>query len=88
MSLPYSHAISSDEPRTKGRKMRLCNGDRKRMCQMHLDNPDWKQEQLAKLFDVERSTVSKILKNKETWLAVADVNSHRVAKHRYAFQRL
>lgn len=82
MSLPYSHALPSDEPRTKGRKMRLCNGDRKRMCQMHLDNPDWKQEQLAKLFDVERSTVSKILKNKETWLAVADVNSHRVAKHR------
>jgi len=82
VSLPYSHVLPPDEPRTKGRKMRLCNGDRKRMCQMHLDNPDWKQEQLAKMFDVERSTVSKILKNKDTWLAVADVNSHRVAKHR------
>lgn len=52
------------------------------MCQTHLDHPDWKQEQLARMFDVERSTVSKILKNKESWLAVADVNSHRVAKHR------
>lgn len=82
-SLSYSNAPMVDEPRAKGRKMRLCNGDRKKMCQMHLDNPEWKQEQLAKLFDVERSTVSKILKNKESWLAVADINSHRVAKHRY-----
>lgn len=83
-SFPRSRESPSDEPRTKGRKMRLCNGDRKRMCQMHLDNPEWKQEQLAKMFDVERSTVSKILKNKDSWLTVKDVNSHRVAKHRYS----
>lgn len=71
-----------DEPRQKFRKMRLFNGDRKRMCIEHLEHPDWKQEKLAKRFSVERSTVSKILKHKDKWMNVPDADINRVAKHR------
>jgi hypothetical protein len=35
---------------------------------------------------VERSTVSKILKNSKKWLAVQEVDINRVAKHRYLSQ--
>jgi transcriptional regulator with XRE-family HTH domain len=63
--------------------MRLCNGDRKKMCLEHIANPDLKQEQLAQMFSVERSTVSKILKNKDKWIAVPEADINRVAKHRY-----
>ena len=63
--------------------MRLCNGDRKKMCLEHINNPELKQEQLAQMFSVERSTVSKILKNKDKWMAVPEADINRVAKHRY-----
>jgi len=62
--------------------MRLCNGDRKKMCLEHITNPELKQEQLAQMFNVERSTVSKILKNKDKWMAVPEADINRVAKHR------
>ena len=68
--------------RQKGRKTRLCNGDRKKMCIEHEANPELKQEQLARMFSVERSTVSKILKNKDKWMAVPEADINRVAKHR------
>jgi hypothetical protein len=74
--------LLSDEPRQKFRKMRLFNGDRKRMCMEHMEHPEWKQEKLAKRFSVERSTVSKILKHKDKWMNVPDADINRVAKHR------
>jgi hypothetical protein len=79
---PLAQPLLPEEPRPKFRKMRLFNGDRKRMCIEHLEHPDWKQEKLAKRFSVERSTVSKILKHKEKWMNVPDADIHRVAKHR------
>lgn len=57
--------------RLQGKK-RLTVGDRKLVCQRHLENPTQKQEQLAREFGVERSTVSKILKEKEKWLSMPD----------------
>jgi hypothetical protein len=74
--------LLNENHRLKGRKMRLCNGDRKKMCLEHMANPELKQEQLAQMFSVERSTVSKILKNKEKWIAVPEADINRVAKHR------
>ena len=56
------------------------------MCEKHRDNPELKQDQLAQMFSVERSTVSKILKNSKKWLAVQEVDINRVAKHRYLSQ--
>jgi hypothetical protein len=80
--LDDSPPLLPETQRLKGRKMRLCNGDRKKMCLEHLANPELKQEQLAQMFSVERSTVSKILKNKDKWMAVAEADINRVAKHR------
>lgn len=80
--LPQPTNSIPDEPRQKFRKMRLFNGDRKRMCIEHLEHPEWKQEKLAKRFSVERSTVSKILKHKDKWMNVPDADINRVAKHR------
>jgi hypothetical protein len=57
--------------RLQGKK-RLTVGDRKLVCQRHLESPTQKQEQLAREFGVERSTVSKILKEKEKWLSMPE----------------
>ncbi|PWN19814.1 hypothetical protein BCV69DRAFT_278069 [Microstroma glucosiphilum] len=57
--------------RLQGKK-RLTVGDRKLVCLRHLENPTQKQEQLAREFGVERSTVSKILKEKEKWLSMPE----------------
>lgn len=57
--------------RLQGKK-RLTVGDRKLVCQRHLENPTQKQEQLAREFGVERSTVSKILKEKDKWLSMPE----------------
>ncbi|CAL1712734.1 unnamed protein product [Somion occarium] len=54
----------------KHKKQRLYNVDRKRICEYYAKNPAAKQEDIARQFKVERSTISKILKHKEKWLHV------------------
>lgn len=39
------------------------------------EHPTSRQEDIAKIWDVERSTVSKILKNKPRWMQVDDNDS-------------
>ncbi|THV05240.1 hypothetical protein K435DRAFT_850126 [Dendrothele bispora CBS 962.96] len=68
--------------RPKQRKQRLFNVDRQAICQYHLEHPTARQEDIAALYGVERSTISKILKNKAKWLNVSPDESLRVAKHR------
>lgn len=64
-------------------KSKLLNIDRKRICIHHLRNPKLKQEELARIFNIERSTVSKVLKEQERWLAVPDDSEDAlVGKHR------
>ncbi|KAH9936650.1 uncharacterized protein B0H18DRAFT_328253 [Fomitopsis serialis] len=71
------------EPRQpKHRKQRLWSTDRKKICMCHRDNPGMKQEEIAARFGVERSTVSKILKEKDRWLNVKDDEKLQVAKWR------
>ncbi|KAF7314274.1 HTH CENPB-type domain-containing protein [Mycena kentingensis (nom. inval.)] len=76
-------ADSPDSQRSeRPKKQRLFNTQRREICQYHLDNPNARQEDIARQFNVERSTVSKILKNKTKWLNV-DVNETlKIAKHR------
>lgn len=62
--------------------MRLWSTDRKKICVFHRDNPGLKQEEIALHFGVERSTVSKILKEKDRWLNVRDDEKLEVAKWR------
>ncbi|KAF6842863.1 centromere binding protein b [Colletotrichum musicola] len=46
----------------------LTDDDRKKMCQYAAENPNVKQTDIGAMFGVERSTVSKVLRNKEKYL--------------------
>jgi hypothetical protein len=82
LSMPPTGSLSPLSERPKQRKQRLFNVDRKRICEFHLENPNLRQEDIAARYNVERSTISKILKNKIKWLNVPASESLRVAKHR------
>ncbi|CDS02262.1 uncharacterized protein SPSC_02648 [Sporisorium scitamineum] len=64
-------------------KKKLRNIDRKMICDYSAANPAIKQDAIANEFGIERSTVSKILKQKEKWLAIEPgSDAARIAKHR------
>ncbi|KFY95314.1 hypothetical protein V500_02845 [Pseudogymnoascus sp. VKM F-4518 (FW-2643)] len=48
----------------------LNDDDRRHMCQIHEDNPSIKQAEIGNLFGVERSTVSKVLRQKDRYLSL------------------
>ncbi|CAG8951590.1 hypothetical protein HYFRA_00007506 [Hymenoscyphus fraxineus] len=50
----------------------LTDNDRRRMCQYHEENPTVKQTEIGAMFGVERSTVSKVLRQKEKYLFPED----------------
>ncbi|KAK0551094.1 hypothetical protein OC845_002344 [Tilletia horrida] len=65
------------------RKSKILNSDRKRICEYHRDNPGHRQDDIAALFGIERSTVSRILKDQDRWLAIEDASdAAKIAKHR------
>lgn len=72
--------------REKNRKTRLYSEDRRRICKYQLDNPKMRQEDIAKAFRIERSTVSKILKQKEKWLSSPEEPQALMSKYRYDLQ--
>ena len=74
-------SILSDTSTVKP-KRRLQNRQRKEICQYFIQNPNSRQEDIASKWGVERSTVSKILKNKNRWLAVSETDDTVQAKHR------
>ena len=65
-----------------GKKKRLYNVTRRQICIHARDHPGLKQEDIAAVFGVERSTVSKILKQKARWLSVSTEEEIHVAKMR------
>ncbi|KAG6830692.1 hypothetical protein H0H92_015168 [Tricholoma furcatifolium] len=85
-ALTSASASAPDLPgppaRPKQKKQRLDNNDRKRICKFHDEHPNSRQEDIANEFGVERSTISKILKQKSKWLNTPDNVADRVAKHR------
>ncbi|KIJ54393.1 hypothetical protein M422DRAFT_42551 [Sphaerobolus stellatus SS14] len=58
--------------RAPHRKQKLANSDRKAICLYARNHPSARQEDIAARYNVERSTISKILKNKERWLGCQD----------------
>ncbi|KAK8021193.1 centromere binding protein b [Apiospora arundinis] len=60
-------SITTSQPRKT-----LSDDDRRRMCQYAADNPKSKQTEIGAKFGVERSTVSKVLRNKDRWLSQED----------------
>ena len=71
--------------RERHHKHKLCDQDRKAICVYHLQHPNARQEDIGSVFGVERSTISKILKDKDRWLHVSDEDQGNdlTAKHRY-----
>lgn len=72
----------ADLSKPKQKKQRLDNNARKNICIYHEDHPNARQEDIAIVFKVERSTISKILKHKNKWLSTPENQGDRVAKHR------
>ncbi|TIB34834.1 hypothetical protein E3P86_02773 [Wallemia ichthyophaga] len=73
-------AGSSIGPR---RKTKLINETRRAICVFAEENPSARQEDIASRYQIERSTVSKILKQKDKWKSIIPGGaSARVAKHR------
>ncbi|KAL8277335.1 hypothetical protein RQP46_010288 [Phenoliferia psychrophenolica] len=64
-------ASSPKKPRG-GAGRKLTDQDRRNICRHREANPSVKQDIIAERFNIERSTVSKILKNKDHWLALGD----------------
>jgi hypothetical protein len=76
--LPAIHAAPS--PRKT-----LTDNDRRRMCQYHEDNPSVKQTEIGAMFGVERSTVSKVLRQKDKYLFPEDRSQSPVKRPKNKF---
>lgn len=80
---PSAHMLPSiSNSKAKQKKQRLDNNARKDICLYQIQHPNARQEDIASVFKVERSTISKILKHKNKWLNMPDNLGTRVAKHR------
>ncbi|KAG9121844.1 hypothetical protein FRC07_002031 [Ceratobasidium sp. 392] len=75
------HSVSP--VRRRAGKQRLDDARRKEICTYARDRPKARQEDIALKYGVERSTISKILKNKDKWLTM-DMHTRKPmpAKHR------
>ncbi|KAG8969991.1 hypothetical protein FRC03_012444 [Tulasnella sp. 419] len=81
-SIPPPTSSTTRRPIQKT-KTKLTDMDRKFICVFAENNPKARQEDIATKFQVERSTVSKILKCKDKWMKVDFFSSEaRVVKHR------
>ena len=68
------------------RKTKLINETRRAICMYAEENPSARQEDIASHYQIERSTVSKILKQKDKWKSIIPGGaSSRVAKHRCVY---
>ncbi|PFH53942.1 hypothetical protein AMATHDRAFT_44982 [Amanita thiersii Skay4041] len=84
-AVSHTSATSSPSvayPSVKHKKQRLTNADRRNICLYADQNPDARQEDMATIWKVERSTVSKILKNKDKWLNIPDDVAASTSKSR------
>src|SRR5688572_1517566 len=78
MNSQRNNAEGTSEPTSKGgskkgRKLKTLTAIKKKeLCEYKLDNPYKSHETIDELFEISRSTVGDILKNKDKWLAVAE----------------
>jgi hypothetical protein len=80
---PPESSKSRRDPPLKHTKHRLRDADRKNICLYHLSHPHARQEDIGSVFGVERSTISKILKEKDKWLNLTEEESNDpLSKHR------
>ncbi|CAB4388702.1 unnamed protein product [Rhizophagus irregularis] len=71
--------IRRDKEKEKGtrKRKRLSYAEKKGLCEWKKDNPSYNQEELAKKFDISKSQVCSILKEKEKWLSI-DISNKEV----------
>ncbi|KAI9824156.1 MAG: hypothetical protein M1819_000919 [Sarea resinae] len=69
--LPTSASIAATQSGPTPRRT-LTDADRRRMCLYHEENPTVKQTEIGAMFGVERSTVSKVLRQKDKYLCPDD----------------
>ncbi|KAK4056477.1 hypothetical protein OIO90_002620 [Microbotryomycetes sp. JL221] len=67
-----SRRWSSPSKTSRASSKKLTDADRKAICLFRDANPGVKQDDIGLRFGIERSTVSKILKNRAKWIAIAD----------------
>lgn len=72
INTPHSAPPAPSAPAPSTARKTLTDQDRRRMCQYHEDHPTIKQTEIGALFGVERSTVSKVLRQKEKYLYPED----------------
>ncbi|KAI9844193.1 MAG: hypothetical protein M1838_002296 [Thelocarpon superellum] len=63
----------------------LTDADRRKMCIYHEENPTVKQTEIGAMFGVERSTVSKVLRQKEKYLSPNDGNRSPIKRSKGRF---
>lgn len=79
--LPPSHGKAPSSRIKKHTKKKLDALEKKRICNYQKEHQNARQEDIAEMFGIERSTVSKILKHKGHWLQVDD-NAEVQSKNR------
>ncbi|MCJ1284108.1 hypothetical protein MMC26_003439 [Xylographa opegraphella] len=70
---------------TASARRTLTDQDRRRMCLYHEENPTVKQTEIGAMFGVERSTVSKVLRQKEKYLFPDDGSRSPVKRSKGKF---
>lgn len=81
--MSLASGISNSSKKSVKNKSKLRNIDRRMICEAALADPACRQEDLAIRFGIERSTVSKTLKNKDKWLNVrGEGGAAMIMKHR------
>ncbi|EGC41050.1 conserved hypothetical protein [Histoplasma capsulatum var. duboisii H88] len=86
-SMPNLHPIHTAPIATAAPTPRrtLTDNDRRRMCMYHEENPHVKQTEIGAMFGVERSTVSKVLRQKEKYLYPDDGSRSPIKKSKGKF---
>ncbi|EEQ83739.2 uncharacterized protein BDCG_00544 [Blastomyces dermatitidis ER-3] len=85
-SMPSLHPIHTAPITTAPTPRRtLTDNDRRRMCEYHERHPHVKQTEIGALFGVERSTVSKVLRQKEKYLCPDDGSRSPIKKSKGKF---
>ncbi|CAK7269085.1 hypothetical protein SEPCBS57363_003423 [Sporothrix epigloea] len=79
---PLKTKLRNKSGRTGPRKT-LTDDDRRRMCEYAKANPGVKQSDIGSIFGVERSTVSKVLRNKEKFFVKARSPVSRKSKNKF-----
>ncbi|KAI9770109.1 MAG: hypothetical protein M1840_003559 [Geoglossum simile] len=85
-SAPMSTTASSHSTHsTSSPRRTLTDADRRRMCIYHEEHPTVKQTEIGAMFGVERSTVSKVLRQKEKYLFPDDGSRSPVKRSKGKF---